>query len=343
MQEKAPTDDELRLIHALQVWPRAPWSLLGPIFDVDPVTLARRWSALTSRGMAWVTSQPPSSSVARTSPALGAIVEVECVAGSIDSVITELSQDRECLSIDVASGGRDVILTVGGRTPAEFNRYVISRVPGIPDVRTVRTHPVITTVSAAPQWRLRALDADEVSVIDAARHTETARLSAMFSRPPVADPDIIAILSHDGRATTRMVSEALGVPMRRARVQLSATLASGSFEIRTDMPRWASGYPICAWYFLRVPAAQIAQVGRRLSGLPAVRTVLSVAGPANLLVSVWLRELSDVEGLEVVIEQKLPAVSILDRSVVLSVRKRMGRVFDEDEIPMQVVPWDGLP
>lgn len=342
MQEKAPTEDELRLIHALQVWPRAPWSLLGPIFKVDPVTLARRWSGLSTRGMAWVTSQPPTAAIARGGPARGAIVEVECVAGSIDRVITELAQDRECMSIDVASGGRDVILTVGGRTPEEFNRYVVSRVPGIPDVRTVRTHPVITTVAAAPQWRLRALDADEVSLIDTARDHEVVRLAAMFPRRPIADPDIIAILSYDGRATTRMVSEALEIPMRRARVQLSATLVSGSFEVRTDMPRWASGYPICAWYFLRVPAAQIAQVGKRLSGLPAVRTVLSVAGPANLLVSVWLRELADVEGLEVVMEQKLPVVRILDRSLVLSVRKRMGRVFDEDEMPMQVVPWDGL-
>lgn len=107
------------------------------------------------------------------------------------------------------------------------------------------------------------------------------------------------------------------------------------------MPRWASGYPVCAWYFLRVSAAQMVRVGANLSGLPAVRTVLSVAGPANLLVSVWLRELSDVEGLEAVVEQKLPAVSILDRCLVLGVRKRMGRVFDEDELPMHVVPWSG--
>ncbi|TQC44422.1 Lrp/AsnC family transcriptional regulator [Rhodococcus sp. WS4] len=163
----------------------------------------------------------------------------------------------------------------------------------------------------------------------------------MFTRPPVAERDIVSILSRDGRATTRTVAEALGTSTRRARERLSATLASGAFELRTDMPRWASGYPVCAWYFLRVSAAQMAGGGANLSGLPAVRTVLSVAGPANLLVSVWLRELSDVEGLEAVVEQKLPAVSILDRCLVLGVRKRMGRVFDEDELPMHVVPWSG--
>lgn len=189
MQEKTPTEDELRLIHALQVWPRAPWSQLGPILDADPVTLARRWSGLTERGMAWVTAQPPMFETAR-----GAIVEVECVAGSIDTVITELSQDSECMSIDVASGGRDLILTVGCHDPTAFKRYVVSRIASIPDVRTVRTHPIVTTISGASQWRLRALDADEASAIDAARHRDAARLSAMFTRPPVAERDIVSIL-----------------------------------------------------------------------------------------------------------------------------------------------------
>src|SRR5690606_37781565 len=100
-------------------------------------------------------------------------------------------------------------------------------------------------------------------------------------------------------------------------------------------------YPVCAWYFIRVPAARMARVGVSLSGIPAVRTVLSVAGPANLLVSVWLRELADVEGLEAVIEQQLPAVSILDGCLGLGVRRGMGRVLDEEEMPTQIVPVPG--
>ena len=71
-----------------------------------------------------------------------------------------------------------------------------------------------------------------------------------------------------------------------------------------------------------------------------VRTVLSVAGPANVLVQVWLRSLSEVAELEIAIEKKLPSVTITDRSIVLAVRKRMGRIFDEDEMPQDVVPWE---
>lgn len=336
LQDMAPTDDEFRLIHALQIWPRAPWSQLGPILNADPVTLGRRWAKLTARGMAWVTAQPPSTAMAR-----GAIVEVECAAGAIDAVATELSQDHECLAIDITSGGRDLVLTVGCRTAAAFSRYVVSGIAGISEVRTVRTHPVINAITGASQWRLRTLDSEEVDAVEAARNAASARMAATFRRPSTADREVLSILSRDGRASTRKIAEALHIPTRRARDRLAATLAAGGFELRTDMPRWASGFPVCAWYFLRVPAAQSARVGTSLGGLSAVRTVLSVAGPANLLVSVWLRELADVESLETVIEQKLPGVSIVDRCLVLGVRKRMARIFDEDELPGEVVPWDG--
>ena len=43
--------------------------------------------------------------------------------------------------------------------------------------------------------------------------------------------------------------------------------------------------------------------------------------------------------LGIALEQKLPVVSIVDRCLVLGVRKRMGRVFDDQELPAGIVPW----
>lgn len=38
------SEEDLALVHALQLQPRASWSVLGRALDVDPVTVARRWS-----------------------------------------------------------------------------------------------------------------------------------------------------------------------------------------------------------------------------------------------------------------------------------------------------------
>ena len=37
-------DDDLRLLNALQIRPRASWSELSRAIGSDPVTLTRRWS-----------------------------------------------------------------------------------------------------------------------------------------------------------------------------------------------------------------------------------------------------------------------------------------------------------
>ncbi|GAA3353999.1 hypothetical protein GCM10017744_009850 [Streptomyces antimycoticus] len=46
------------LVHALQIHPRAPWTLVGDVLAVNPVTAARRWRRLQEAGLAWVTAYP---------------------------------------------------------------------------------------------------------------------------------------------------------------------------------------------------------------------------------------------------------------------------------------------
>ncbi|MDH6109724.1 DNA-binding Lrp family transcriptional regulator [Kitasatospora sp. MAP12-15] len=47
------SEDDLALINALQLRPRASWTVLGAALGVDPVTVARRWNRLARRGEAW--------------------------------------------------------------------------------------------------------------------------------------------------------------------------------------------------------------------------------------------------------------------------------------------------
>ena len=333
----ALAEKELQLVHALQIWPRAPWSHLAPILAADPVTLTRRWSEICGRGSAWITCQPNQKAFRH-----GAVVEVDCISGSINSVVASVSQDPSCISIEVVSGGRSLMLTVSCATTTDLTRYLVSRLGEIPGVRSVRANPVITTIVAGEQWRLNVLSAEQVAAIDSARHA--AGIHSEISRSLSSDDSkaLIEVLCRDGRATSTTVGQILGISRRRARDYIHTAFGSGLIELRTDMLRRESGWPVSAWYFLRVPAANLREVGTRLRTLRSVRTVLSVAGPANVLVQVWLRSIDEVEGLEIAMQQALPSVSIADRSVVLAVRKRIGRTFDEDELPQGVVPWEPL-
>ncbi|QYB07044.1 hypothetical protein I1A62_22460 [Rhodococcus sp. USK10] len=244
------------------------------------------------------------------------------------------------MSIDVVSGGRGLILTIGCTTAANLNRYLISQLGEMSGVRSVRTNPVVTTIAGAVQWRVNALLEEQVAAIEDAQRVADRQ---MEDRASMSDSDyraVIEILCHDGRATSTLIGKRLGIPQRRAREYLHSTLMSGLIELRTDVLSQESGWPVSAWYFLRVPAAKLREVGARLRTLRTVRAILSVAGPANVLVLVWLPSINEVEGLEIAMEQALPSVRIVDRSLVLAVRKRVGRTFGDDELPRELVPWE---
>ncbi|MGW2515368.1 hypothetical protein ACWC0A_39635 [Streptomyces scopuliridis] len=115
---------------------------------------------------------------------------------------------------------------------------------------------------------------------------------------------------------------------RRVRDAVAAMTAQGRLDTRLDMAKAQSGRPVHAWYFLRVPAALLQRVGSVLTRIGEIRLAVSTVGQYNLILAVWLPTLGDVQWLETILEEKLPGVSIADRSVVLRTVKKEGHRLD---------------
>src|SRR5882672_4946001 len=110
MRESANLDElELRIINALQINPRASWTTVGQVLDVDPSTVARRWARLVDTGRAWISVYPTPSTVADS---LAAFIEVECAAGGASAVAERLIGDPRVGTIEHVTGDRDLLLTV---------------------------------------------------------------------------------------------------------------------------------------------------------------------------------------------------------------------------------------
>jgi hypothetical protein len=117
-------------------------------------------------------------------------------------------------------------------------------------------------------------------------------------------------------------------------------LSSRRVVLRTKLQADASRWPICAWFFLRVPAATAATISQRLGSLPEIRTVLQIVGPSNMIMAVSPRELTDVGGLEAAIENQLRDVEIVDRSVVLRTAKRVGVALGRTGRRLRTIPME---
>ncbi|WP_314688090.1 Lrp/AsnC family transcriptional regulator [uncultured Bifidobacterium sp.] len=325
MQENALDEMDCKIIDALQIHPRASWSELAPILETSESTLSRRWDRLSESGIAYVTGIP--------GPALHpsiALVEIRCAPRDILDLGRRLSTERAVASIDLTAGGREMLVTVGFRSLSDLGDWLTDGFRDYPEVTASHTHVLSGILVDAHLWRMRALTSRQADLIRGL--VEVPEGPSSFA-DVAEDSGLIALLArlnHDGRMPLSKLSEACGIPVRRLRRLLPRLEADGRLVLRTDVARPYTPWPVLAWYFLRVPATQLARMQGMFAALDEVRMAAAALGPANVILSVWLRDLGDVQRFEITLGMRIPGVIVEDRSVVFRSLKHLGRLLWPD-------------
>jgi DNA-binding Lrp family transcriptional regulator len=319
MQEISLDAIDRRLVHALQIEPRASWNELAPVIGVDASTLARRWARLRDEGIAWVTGHSTEGQLS--------LMEIDCERAKLDAVVQELQRDPAVYVLDVTSGSRDLMALVFARDISGLSDYALHRLGRLDGVRSVRTHLANETLIDGGSWRLRALDPAE------AQHVRPPRPPRPRAAQRVPD-DLRAAIEQevwaDGRAPIATIAERSGFAPQRVADALATLRARGSLRFRTDMARAASGWPIYAWYFVEAPAQLLEAARPAITSVPEVRLAFTAASRYNLILAVWLRRLADVNRFEVALESALRGARIGDRAVVLRIAKHMNQTVGAD-------------
>lgn len=323
---------DLRVVNALQVAPRAPWKVLARGVGADPGTVARRWERLRERGLAWTAVYP-----GLVSGAPGALVDLVCEPRRLDDVVRELSADPECVSLDITSGERNLMLSVRAADERSLTRYVLDRVGELPGVLSSRVHLVVGSPVEGGMWRLRALDRSEAGVLRSGYGVRSAEAAGEVYRRPWFW-DLVAALTPDGRASYEQVGRAMGVSATSARRWVGEALGSGALLMRCEVARSFSGWPVCAWYLAKARSEALAPGAAALATVPEVRAVITAAGPVNLLAGVWLRSLEQVPRLETLVQRKITGIEVVERCVVIRPVKQVGHLLREDGTSRGIVP-----
>ncbi|MCO6005232.1 AsnC family transcriptional regulator [Actinoallomurus purpureus] len=327
--------DELdrQLVHALQIHPRAPWRLVGEVLGVDPVTVARRWRRLESRGLAWVTAYPRLSDARN---AVTAVVEIETEAGAARQVAAGLASEPWIVTIKHTTGARDLVVTVQAPDLDSLTGRLSRSMSTVPGVRATRTHLATLIPTEGSRWRLRSLDREQRVRMEQA---------APDVRPRPADPwqevdaRLVALLSTDGRMSAADLAAGAGTSVTTVRRRLDALIGS-RVNLRCDLARPMSGWPVSAVYFASVPAERAQETTEALARVAEIRSCGIFAGPHNLIIDAWLRELSEVYTLEAHLSGRITRLVVHDRCVVLNTSKHMGRVLGGDGRCVGTVPMD---
>lgn len=324
MTQNSVDELDLLIINCLQIRPRASWSVLGRVLDVDPVTIARRWERLEAAGLAWV-----SCYFALPNPdRVMAYLEIEVAGTQLTAVAEHLVRHQEVVSVHHTTGSRSLVASVVGADPAAVSHYVSDSLATLDGIVATRAEIVTGKYSDAGEWRLRALSPSQRDALQAA----CPRPAASPSGGPVQPDDqrIVRALAANGRRSATDLARQIGVSEATARRRLNRLVAENRVTFRCEISQQVSGWPQTGILWARVPVGALDSVARTLSVLPVIRACLTTTGSSNLLLFAWLRDVRELHQFERAVAQAAPEAEITDRAFCLRSFKRLQLVLDDD-------------
>ncbi|MFF7590751.1 Lrp/AsnC family transcriptional regulator [Kitasatospora purpeofusca] len=328
---------DLALVNALQLRPRAPWSLLGQTLGISPVTAARRWRRLSEAGIAWVTAYGLPHPEDR---GCVAYLDLDCAPDRIGRIADELAEDAHVMSIEHFAQGCDLAVTAAFTDLAAVSRYTAERLGRIPGVDAVRVHLATGFYAEGIRWRLDSLDPAQRGELHDDQSPGNGKPSGPRAEVRAEDRELLIRLGVDGRLDQAGLAAATGLSPSTLRRRLDRLAGTDAIRFRCEIAARDAGRPVLATFRADLPPDRLDEVGPQLARLPEVRLCVSVTGAHNLVLSVWQRSLADVQRLEAALARRFPELRVAERRVALRTVKRMGRILGADGRAVRAVPMD---
>ncbi|MFL1381276.1 Lrp/AsnC family transcriptional regulator [Nocardiopsis protaetiae] len=334
MPEKRILDDvDQQLVHALQIAPRASWTVLGRVLGIDAATAARRWQRLHDSGAAWITCYP-GPSLAGAGGCL-AFIEVDCASGHLLPVARAFTELPHVSTVEHVTGDRDLLLTVMTEDVGALSRWVVGSLDTMEGVRSSRTHLAGSVFTEGSRWRLRALTPAQVERLS----TEALPVEAA-DLPDELDRRIMVELSMDGRMSYTALAERCDSSPDTVRRRVRHLFAARMVQARCEVARPLSDWPSVILLWAGVPADAIADAAQRITAMREVRLCAGVTGRHNLLIAAWSRSVEDSQRFEADLLRVVPDLVVGDRAVGLWQAKLLGQRLDQRGYRTGGVPVD---
>lgn len=328
-------ETDAALIHALQIAPRASWTVVGRVLDIHPVTAARRWQRLRDAGLAWVTAYPGCRDVGGVSMGF---VDVDCDSSQRARLARVLARDPRIASVAVIGSGRDLLLTVYVSDIRSLSSFVLDEIGVLDGVRSARLQVSTVLFGEGSRWRFGALTPQQQRSLDGTRNAAKSRSG--FSAEQRA---LMLALAPDGRRSAAQLADRVGTSPSTVTRRIRAMVETGQLALRCEVAQ-CLGWPVTANYWGQVPAANLERTAHTLTAMPEVRLCAGTTGSSNLLVTGWLRTATGVQRLERALTERCPDVQLSERALTLRTAKRMGWLLDARGRAVEcrpIDPWAG--
>ncbi|MEV7598789.1 Lrp/AsnC family transcriptional regulator [Kitasatospora sp. NPDC089797] len=280
--------DELdrRLVHALQIDGRAPFSTVAAVLGVSDRTVARRYARLRSVGALRVLGGIDPT-------ALGAVLwllRVRCAPSASVAVAEALARRPDTSWVSLTSGGTEITCVVRTESAADSEALLLDRLPRTPRVEGVSAHSVLHSFYGGPDSliaKLGPLDAEAVAALSPPPAPPLPPVPPVAQHPgPVrlddGDRKLLAALAADGRTGTERLATVTGWSPTTVRRRMAELRERGVLYLDIDCDARLLGYGGRTLLWLSVAPPHLEEAGLALAGHPEVAFAAATTGPTNL-------------------------------------------------------------
>jgi DNA-binding Lrp family transcriptional regulator len=281
------TLDELdrKLLQALQLDGRAPFSRIATVLGVSDQTIARRYKRLRSSGNLQVLGMTDESRLGRTIW----LMRLHCTPDGADRLAGALARRTDTSYVALISGGTEVTCAMRPRTDAARNEMLLDRLQHTPRVIGVSAHCVLYSFYGGPVGGL-----NKISALSREEEAALQLPAPEPARAPVtvtdADEALLSVLQRDGRAAIPELQGASGLSEDAVRRRLAHLRATGVLYFDVQYAPELLGQHVTAMLWLWVSPAALSAVGTAMAQHDEVNFAAAVTGHANIFAVLVCRD-----------------------------------------------------
>ncbi|MFJ2766340.1 Lrp/AsnC family transcriptional regulator [Streptomyces sp. NPDC087300] len=270
--------DELdqRLLQALQLDGRAPFSRIARDLDVSERTVARRFQRMRPRGLR-IVGQPVVSRLGLTRW----LLRLHCTPDAAGTIADALARRPDTSWVTLASGGTELYCALNARNADERNALLLDRLPRTPQVVSVSAHCMMRIfVGATSTWHATRFGPHDLTpAVD----------SGAGQAPPLSldatDRVLFTELAKDGRATLPELAAATGRSPSSVQRHLDRLRGEGALVFAVDFDPQLLGFHMATRIWLNVMPKHLRTVGEALATHPQIAFAAAITGASNLVAS----------------------------------------------------------
>ncbi|GAA2617375.1 Lrp/AsnC family transcriptional regulator [Streptomyces axinellae] len=281
----APLDDlDLKVLHALQIDGRAPFSRIAAVLGVSDQTVARRYRRLHHTANLRVLGMTDENLLGRQSW----IVRLHCLPDGAEQLAEALAKRPDTLYVVLISGGTEIVCGMKPRSRKERDELLFDRLQRTRQIVTVSAHCLLHLFYGGRLGRR-----SKPTVLTPEQEAGLQPPAPVLSDAPLpldaADEALLAVLRRDGRSTLTELQKATGLSEARVKRKVEALRSAGVLYFDVQYDRGPLGQAVSAMLWLTVAPRALAEVGRALASHPEVNFTSAITGQANVVASADFR------------------------------------------------------